>query len=51
MKTIINTTIVISILVAILLIMRRENEMLNSKIINLNGVEATRVEILNHEPS
>jgi len=51
MKTIISTAIVASILVALLLIMRGENEALNRKIMKLNGLEVTSSEAVNHNAS
>jgi hypothetical protein len=51
MKTIISTAIVASILVALLLIMRGENEALNGKIMQLNGLEVNTVEAVNQNAS
>ena len=47
MKTIINTTIIISILFAFLLIIIRENRILNSKMNQLNGGEPNKIEQIN----
>jgi len=47
MKTMINITIIISILFAFLLIMIRETMILNSKINQLNGVELNKMEQVN----
>ena len=51
MKTIISTAVVASILVALLLIMKGENEALNGKIMKLNGLERTTIEVVNHNAS
>ena len=51
MKTIISTAIVASILVALLLIMRWENEALNGKIMKLNGLEVNSIEAVNRNAS
>jgi len=50
MKMIINTTIIISILFAFLLIIIRENRILNSKINQLNGVGPNKIEQINQKP-
>jgi len=47
MKTIINTTIIISILFAFLLILIRENRILNSKMSQLNEGEPHKIERIN----
>jgi len=47
MKTMINITIIISILFAFFLIMIRETMILNSKINQLNGVELNKMEQVN----
>jgi hypothetical protein len=46
MKTIINTALVISILIALLFFMRRETEALNGKIMELNGEEENYIEMV-----
>jgi len=51
MKTIISTAIVASILLALLLIVRGEHEALNGKIMKLNGLEGTTIEMVNHNAS
>jgi len=51
MKTIISTAVVASILVALLLIMKGENEALNGKIMKLHGLEGTTIEVVNHNAS
>ena len=51
MKTIISTAIVASILLALLLIMKGENEALNGKIMKLNGLEGNSIEVVNHDAS
>ena len=51
MKTIISTAIVAGILVALLLIVRGENEALNGKIMKLNGLEVSTIEMVNHDTS
>jgi hypothetical protein len=51
MKTIISTAIVAGILVALLLIMKGENEALNGKILKLNGLEVNTIEMVNHDSS
>ena len=51
MKTIISTAIVASILLALLLIVRGENEVLNGKIMKLNGLEVNTIEVVNHDTS
>ena len=50
MKIIISTTIITSILFALLLIIIRENSILNSKIIQLNSAEPNKVEQVNQDP-
>ena len=51
MKTIISTAIVAGILVALLLIMKGENEALNGKIMKLNSLEINTIEVVNHDAS
>ena len=51
MKTIISTAVVASILVALLLVMKGENEALNGKIMKLHGLEGTAIEVVNHDVS
>ena len=46
---IIGTAVVAGILVALLLIMRGENEALNSKIMQLNCLEVNTVGVVNHD--
>ena len=47
MKTIINTALVASLLIALLFFMRRETEVLNGKIMKLNGEEGNTIEMVN----
>ena len=47
MKTIINTALVASLLIALLFFMRRETEVLNGKIMKLNGEEGITIEMVN----
>jgi len=47
MKTIINTALVASLLIALLFFMRRETEVLNGKIMKLNGEEGSTIEMVN----
>ena len=51
MKTIINTALVVSILIALLLFMRRETEALNGKIMKLNGGEGNAIEMVERDVS
>ena len=51
MKTIINTAIIVSILLTLLFIMRRETEALNGKIMQLNGGEKNSIETVNSNAS
>jgi len=51
MKKIINATIAIGILCALLLMMRREMSSLNSKILQLNGKQAPATEAVHVNPS
>jgi hypothetical protein len=51
MKTIISTAVVASILLALLLVMKGENEALNGKIMKLHGLEGNAIEVVNHDAS
>ena len=51
MKTIINTALVVSILIALLFFMRRETEALNGKIMKLNGGEGNYIEMVERDVS
>ena len=51
MKTIINTAIIVSFLLILLFIMRRETEALNGKIMKLNGVEGNSIEMVERDVS
>ena len=51
MKTIINTAILVSILLTLLFIMRRETEALNGKIMKLHGKEKNAIEVVNPDAS
>ena len=51
MKTIINTALVVSLLIALLFFMRRETEALNGKILKLNGVEKNSIEMVERDVS
>jgi hypothetical protein len=51
MKIIINITLAIGILCALLLMMRRETSTLNNKILQLNGKQAPATEAVHVSPS
>jgi hypothetical protein len=51
MKKILNTIIAIGILCALLLMMRREMSILNSKILHLNGKQAPATEAVHASPA
>jgi len=51
MKIIINTTIAIGILCALLFMMRREMSIVNNKILQLNGKQAPATETVHVSPS
>ena len=51
MKTIINTTIIVSILLTLLFIMIRETEALNGKIMKLKGEEKNSIETVDRNVS